>query len=35
MRLPLVYTNLCVKQVFENATTTRNSLCRSAVNNAP
>ena len=34
MRLALIYTNLCFKQVFENAITDRTSRSRSAVNSA-
>jgi len=32
MKLPSVYTDLCFKQVFENATDGRNSPCCSIVN---
>jgi len=32
MKLPSVYAELCFKQVFENATSGRNSRCRSVVN---
>jgi hypothetical protein len=31
MKLPSAYTDLCFKQVFENATVVSNSRCRSGV----
>jgi hypothetical protein len=34
MKLPSVYTDLCFKQIFENATAGRDSRCRSVVNSA-
>jgi hypothetical protein len=34
MKLPSVYTDMCFKQVFENATTDRNSPRRLVVNSA-
>jgi len=34
LKLRSVYTELSFKQVFENATTSRNSVCRSVVNGA-
>jgi len=34
MKLPPVYSDLCIKQVLENATAGRSSLCRSVVNRA-
>jgi len=34
MKLPSFYTDLCFKQVFENATADRNAPCRSVVNSA-
>jgi len=34
MKLPSFYTDLCFKQVFENATAGCNSPCRSVLNSA-
>jgi len=32
MKLPSIYTDLCLKQVYVIATASRNSRCRSVVN---
>jgi hypothetical protein len=34
MKFPLIYTDLCLKLVFKNATASRNTGCCSVVNSA-